>query len=66
MEQNTPYIKTAPAAAYIGVCRRTFERVREEGKIPFYKIGGQYLYRIEELDRWVSSQRVASRGEAIA
>ncbi len=67
MDQNKPYIKTAPAAAYVGICRRTFERIRDtEGTIPFYKIGGQYLYRPEELDRWINSKRVASREEAIA
>jgi excisionase family DNA binding protein len=65
--EKTPCIKTAPAAKHCGICRRTFERIRDtEGTIPFYKIGGQYLYRVEELDRWINSKRVASREEAIA
>jgi len=65
MEQ-TPYIKTGPAAEHLGICRRTFERLRKDGQIPFYKIGENYRYRVEELDRWVSTNRVASLQEAVA
>jgi excisionase family DNA binding protein len=39
------------------VSRVTLWRLRKAGGLPFFKVGGQYRYRSEEIDRWLGETR---------
>lgn len=47
------------AAHYVGVCVETFRRVmrKTKGRPPYYRIGGRYFFRKEELDSWLEGFR---------
>lgn len=47
------YLTTADAATYLGFSPRTLEKHRCYGTGPiFQKLGGKFVYRIEQLDSW--------------
>ena len=37
------------ASRYLRICRTTFVKLRKEGRLPFYKVGGRYMYISFEL-----------------
>ena len=39
------------------VSRQTLWRLRKGADLPFFKVGGQYRYRSEDIDRWLSATR---------
>jgi excisionase family DNA binding protein len=39
------------------VSRVTLWRLRKAGALPFFKVGGQYRYRSEDIDRWLGETR---------
>ena len=57
------YIDTPRAAEYLCVAPRTLEKLRLQGTGPkFYKARGGRLvrYRVEDLDRWMTSRTSTS------
>jgi excisionase family DNA binding protein len=38
----------------------TIRRLSREGKLPAFKIGGEWRYRKEEIDQWIGQRRGAS------
>ena len=57
------YIGTEQAADYLSLSRRTLEKLRLNGNGPrFYKARGGRLvrYRVEDLDRWMTSRTSTS------
>lgn len=40
------------AAEYLGISKSTVNRKKDEGEIPFSKIGGRVVYSKKELDKW--------------
>lgn len=54
----TPYMDTRGAATYTGVSPRWLEALRGRGEGPvFSRLGRRVVYRVEDLDTWVSSRR---------
>jgi excisionase family DNA binding protein len=47
---------TSEAAAYLGVSRKTVQRMCQQGKIPCGHVNGKYVLRLDALDRWAKSQ----------
>jgi excisionase family DNA binding protein len=39
------------------VSRQTLWRLRKAETLPYFKVGGQYRYRSEEIDRWLAETR---------
>jgi excisionase family DNA binding protein len=39
------------------VSRQTLWRLRKTSALPYFKVGGQYRYRSEEIDHWLSETR---------
>jgi excisionase family DNA binding protein len=40
--------------AVLKVSRQTLWRLRKASALPYFKVGGQYRYRSEEIDRWLA------------
>jgi excisionase family DNA binding protein len=50
---GSPFLTTAQAAAYIGLSKRTLEKMRGHGRGPFYRRHGRFVrYHIDDLDAW--------------
>lgn len=39
------------------VSRQTLWRLRKRSALPYFKVGGQYRYRSEDIDRWLAESR---------
>lgn len=48
-EKNDEYFNTREALGFLRVSDNTLRKWRKEGVIPFYRIGGKYLYKESEL-----------------
>jgi predicted DNA-binding transcriptional regulator AlpA len=54
-EQTQSYLKTADAAAFLGLSSRTLEKHRSHGTGPaFRKLGGRVVYAISDLHAWAA------------
>lgn len=62
------YLRTAPAAAYLGVGKSTLERKRVDGTGPKFRVLGSKIiaYAIPDLDAWASEQVLSSTSERVA
>jgi excisionase family DNA binding protein len=59
-----PYVTTLEAAKLLHVSARTLERRRSRGDGPrFHKAGRRVLYRIDEIEAWLSSNGFNSTSE---
>lgn len=58
------YLRTRPAADYIGLSPRTLEKFRLSGSGPNYsKVGRAVLYDRQELDLWLAERRRSSTSD---
>lgn len=55
--RKSPFLTTEQAADYIGLKRRTLEKMRVTGDGPPYRKHGRYVrYHIDELKAWSESR----------
>ena len=62
------YLRTADAAAYLGVGKSTLERKRIEGTGPKFRVLGARIvsYAVADLDAWAGRQVLTSTSERLA
>ncbi len=52
-KKGSPFLNTDQAAFYIGLSRRTLEKMRSQKVGPPFRRHGRYIrYHIDDLDRW--------------
>lgn len=56
-------IRMAELAKALSICPRSVYALRGKGVIPFYKVGGIYLYDLAEVNKALERYRVAAVGE---
>lgn len=62
--KESPFLTTEQAATYVGLSRRTLEKMRTAGNGPIYRKHGRYVrYHIAELDAWSTARRTNSTSE---
>ena len=63
--KGSPFLSTAQAAHYVGLSRRTLEKMRTVGGGPKYRKHGRYVrYHIDDLDGWSTSRAKLSTCDA--
>jgi len=51
--RGTPFLNTAQAAAYLGLSKRLFERMRRSGKGPVFRRHSRFIrYHVDDLAAW--------------
>jgi predicted DNA-binding transcriptional regulator AlpA len=62
------YLRTAAAAAYLGIGKSTLERKRILGDGPRFRLLGTKIvvYAVEDLDAWASLRVLSSTSEKVA
>lgn len=61
---ESPFLTTTQAASYVGLSRRTLEKMRTTGSGPVYRKHGRYVrYHISDLDAWSETCRKTSTAE---
>lgn len=57
-KKGSPFLNTAQAAYYVGLSRRTLEKMRTHGGGPRFRRHGRYIrYHIDDLDLWSKGDR---------
>ena len=65
-EPSSRWLRTRPAARYLGVGFSTLNKLRLTGGGPKYaKLGAVVVYNIADLDRWVEERMVRSTSEPV-
>ena len=63
-KKGSPFLNTDQAAHYIGLSRRTLEKMRTSGGGPRYRKHGRYVrYHIDDLDAWSADHLKTSTSE---
>jgi len=63
-KKGSPFLDTAQAAHYVGLSRRTLEKMRVVGGGPRYRKHGRYVrYHIDDLDEWSASRAKTSTSD---
>ena len=61
---ESPFFTTTQAGSYVGLSRRTLEKMRTTGTGPAYRKHGRYVrYHIADLDAWSETRRKTSTAE---
>jgi excisionase family DNA binding protein len=64
-KKGSPFLNTDQAAHYVGLSRRTLEKMRTAGEGPRFRKHGRYVrYHIDDLDAWSLGQGKASTSDA--
>lgn len=64
-KKGSPFLTTAQAAHFVGLSRRTLEKMRVQGGGPVYRKHGRYVrYHIDDLDAWSRSHLKRSTSDA--
>jgi conjugative transfer signal peptidase TraF len=62
--KESPFLTTVEAATYVGLSRRTLEKMRTTGNGPAYRKHGRYVrYHVADLDSWSAARRTSSTSE---
>jgi excisionase family DNA binding protein len=63
-KKGSPFLNTDQAAHYVGLSRRTLEKMRTAGGGPRYRKHGRYVrYHIADLDEWSAEHLKTSTSE---
>jgi excisionase family DNA binding protein len=63
-KKGSPFLNTDQAAHYVGLSRRTLEKMRTAGGGPRFRKHGRYVrYHIDDLDGWSAEHGKASTSE---
>jgi excisionase family DNA binding protein len=63
-KKGSPFLSTDQAAHFIGLSRRTLEKMRVHGGGPQYRKHGRYVrYHIDDLDAWSKSRLKSSTSD---
>lgn len=58
------YLHTDEAALFLGLSRRTLEKLRTYGTGPLYrKLGGRVVYAVADLQEWADLRTVSSTSD---
>jgi len=64
-KKGSPFLNTAQAAFYVGLSRRTLEKMRCAGAGPKYRKHGRYVrYHVDDLTAWSEAHAKASTSDA--
>ncbi len=62
--KGSPFLTTPQAAFYVGLSRRTLEKMRTAGGGPRFRKHGRYVrYHIDDLDAWSKTREKASTAD---
>ncbi|EHH2418025.1 methylation-associated defense system helix-turn-helix domain-containing protein MAD1 [Vibrio parahaemolyticus] len=55
---NDQILTLKEVAAYLKLAEKTTYRLASEGKLPGFKVGGSWRFKMEDLETWINSQKV--------
>lgn len=60
-----PILTIQELATYLKLTERTVYRLSQEGKLPGFRVGSSWRFRLRDIDAWIEQQKELVRtGEA--
>lgn len=59
------YLTLKEASGYLSLSESLLYKLKDAGKIPFYKPNGKIFFKRAELDAWINKSRVSSEEEML-
>lgn len=59
---NSDIMTVKEVAAYLKITEKTAYRLAAEGKIPGFKVGGAWRFRLGEIESWIEIQSNKASG----
>ena len=53
---QTDIMTIREVAGYLKLTEKTAYRLTAEGKIPGFKVGGSWRFRLSEIERWIEGE----------
>lgn len=50
-------------ADYLKLTERTLYRLSQEGRLPGFKVGNSWRFRLRDIEAWIEAQKAAVRRE---
>lgn len=63
-KQKSKLLTVKEVANYLVVTERTVYRLIKDPDFPAFKVGGQWRFKIELIDGWMSRDRSTNQGES--
>lgn len=57
---ETEIMTIREVADYLRLAEKTTYRLAAEGKLPGFKVGGAWRFRMSEINKWIDQQRVSA------
>jgi len=58
-------ILTLPeVAVLLKVAEKTVYTMAQRGQLPAFKVGGQWRFKLSDLEQWIEDQKAAAKGDA--
>ncbi len=54
-QSTKKYLNASQVAEMLNLCKSSNYKMKSSGSIPFYKIGGRFLFKGEEIEEWISN-----------
>lgn len=61
---STDIITIKEVAVYLKLTEKTAYRLTAEGKIPGFKVGGSWRFKMEDIKNWIEEKKMKVRGTA--
>ena len=54
---NDQILTLKEVAAYLKLAEKTAYRLASEGKLPGFKVGGSWRFKLEDIQAWIEEQK---------
>jgi len=58
---NDEILTLKEVAEYLKLAEKTAYRLAAEGKLPGFKVGGSWRFKKEDIESWITEQKVSNR-----
>ncbi len=56
-EQPPPAMTVRDVAGFLAVDEKTIYRLAQQGKLPGFKVAGTWRFQLQDIQRWIESQK---------
>ncbi len=63
---NSDIMTIKEVAVYLKITEKTAYRLVAEGKIPGFKVGGAWRFRLDQVDTWITEQEAEAKRQGMS
>ncbi|MCG7938903.1 MAG: helix-turn-helix domain-containing protein [Candidatus Thiodiazotropha lotti] len=59
---NDQILTLKEVAAYLKLAEKTAYKLAAEGKLPGFKVGGSWRFKMVDVESWIEEQKISNKG----